>query len=499
MTFIREVRTKSGIYLHEVRSVRKNGKVVQEYVRSIGKKGSRGEVIPSKWERLKVDGVLMHGNLIPLKLVSEELGLGEVLDEWTAGKGADILALVFAHCIDPISLNRIQKFLCKVDVEYVGIGEVKTSTLRRDLDRLTESERAIHLIEEELFQKVLELYPIDPSSIFYDITSIYFNGSSCKLAKLGQNSQHIRKPQINVGLVVTQEGGFPVFHRVFDGNVADVKTLEDAARCLHEMKIENCTLIMDRGFYSRGNLTKARELGFEVIAGIPLRGGMRQKAIDAIEYIARAQNRVMLKSGYLYVREIDGEARQFVCLNDKERVSIREARYREIDDAIRLLGEGKAIKKGLRKYIIEENGSWVPDQKAIEEAELTDGAYVIMTTRKDLSAGEVIHRYFEKDRIEKAFRTLKSVLSIEPVRSWLKGQVKAHIFVCYLAYLIFSVIEWKMIQAKIDLSAMNVLEELESAYKVVLSDPVAERRWDKIVTFSKKQESILKALGYKDV
>jgi transposase len=364
---------------------------------------------------------------------------------------------------------------------------------------LTESERAIPLMEEEMFRRVLKLYPINPSSMFYDLTSIYFNGSSCKLAKPGQNSQHLRKPQINVGLVVTQEGGFPVFHRVFDGNVADVRTLEDAARCLHEMGIERCTLIMDRGFYSKKNLIRAGELGFEVIAGIPLKRGMRQKVIDAMEHLAKVQNRVMLKSGYLYVREMEGEVRQFICLNDKERVSIREARYREIDDAIRLLGEGKTIKSGLKKYITKENGKWVPNHKVIEEAELTDGVYVLMTTRQDLSVEEVIHKYFEKDRIEKAFRTLKSVLSIEPVRSWLKGQVKAHLFVCYLAYLIFSVIEWKIVQAKLDLSATGVLEELESAYKVALSDPISERKWDKIVTFSKKQESILKALGYKDV
>jgi transposase len=373
--------------------------------------------------------------------------------------------LVFAHCIDPISLNRIQKFLCRIDGEYVGIGEVKTSVLRRDLDMLTESERAIPLMEKEMFRRVLKLYPINPSLLFYDLTSIYFNGSSCKLAKPGQNSQHLRKPQINVGLVVTQEGGFPVFHRVFDGNEADVRTLEDAARCLYEMGIERCTLLMDRGFCSEKNLIRAGELGFEVIAGMPLKRGMRQKAIDAIEHLAKVQNRVMFKSGYLYVREMEGEVRQFICLNDKERVSIREAGYREIDDAIRLLGEGKAIKSGLKKYITKENGSLVPNQKVIE----------------------------------KAFRTLKSVLSIEPVRSWLKGQVKAHLFVCYLAYLIFSVIEWKIAQAKLDLSATNILEELESAYKVALSDPIAERRWDKIATFSKKQESILKALGYKDV
>ncbi len=123
--------------------------------------------------------------------------------------------------------------------------------------------------------------------------------------------------------------------------------------------------------------------------------------------------------------------RVIVCLNTSLRENIRQRRYQEITDAVEKVKEGIPIKEGLKKYINDENQI---NFDAVRESEQGDGLYIILTTTK-YSAEKVVQRYFDRDLIEKSFYSLKSILSVQPVRHWLTGRVRAHIFICYLAYL----------------------------------------------------------------
>ena len=111
---------------------------------------------------------------------------------------------------------------------------------------------------------------------------------------------------------------------------------------------------------------------------------------------------------------------------------------------------------------------------------------------KDLQK-EVVKIYFGKDLVEKAFRTLKGITQIRPVRHWLEERVKAHIFICYLSYLLLSLLQLKL--KKTEFNAINALEELDTMYKVHIKDPKTKNTFTKTVALTKKQEDILKAVN----
>ncbi len=116
---------------------------------------------------------------------------------------------------------------------------------------------------------------------------------------------------------------------------------------------------------------------------------------------------------------------------------MKESRYDEIDEAKRLLIQGKKVKPELEKYF-DEKGNL--SYQELQETEEFDGYSVIFTTAK-LSPKEIVKIYFDKDLVEKAFQSLKGIVKVQPIRHWLYNRVIAHVFICYLAYLLLIFIE----------------------------------------------------------
>jgi transposase len=177
-----------------------------------------------------------------------------------------------------------------------------------------------------------------------------------------------------------------------------------------------------------------------------------------------------------------------ICLNEKERQAIRERRYDEIDGALEGIREKKSVKEGLKKYL---RGNQI-DYEAVTEAERYDGVSAIFSSR-NLTAAEMVKAYFEKDKVEKSFRCLKGLIEMDKVRFWLANRVKGHIFVCYLAYLLMSVLEYKL--RKIGIKGPEALETLESLYRVYITDPKTKNQFIKTVALNKKQEDILQEIN----
>ena len=112
-----------------------------------------------------------------------------------------------------------------------------------------------------------------------------------------------------------------------------------------------------------------------------------------------------------------------------------------------------------------------------------------------LEKAEVVQLYFDKDLVEKAFRALKGVVKLQPIRHWLAQRVVAHVFICYLAYLLLSLLKYRLKSQGI--SPEDALDELETMYKVYLRDANNVFKISRVVTLSKRQETILKAVDRK--
>lgn len=94
--------------------------------------------------------------------------------------------------------------------------------------------------------------------------------------------------------------------------------------------------------------------------------------------------------------------------------------------------------------------------------------------------------------VEKAFQNIKGVIALRPIRHWLYDRVEGHIFICYLAYLLLSLLRYKL--KKIGMGPIEALQELESLYKVYMKDKVKGFELSKLVKLKKKQEDILRAV-----
>jgi transposase len=177
-----------------------------------------------------------------------------------------------------------------------------------------------------------------------------------------------------------------------------------------------------------------------------------------------------------------------LCLNERRQRETRESRRDEILYAQKLLAEGKAIKPGLRPFF-DTQGRLRQDK--LEAAEQFDGYSCIFSTRS-LPAEEMLSLYFNKDLVEKAFRSLKGITQLRPVRHWLAERVRAHVFLCYLAYLLLSLLRYHLRDT--DFTPEKALSELTTMYKVYLRDDQHRFRLWRTVPLSKNQELILKAI-----
>lgn len=489
MVFIREKKRGKHIYLEEVKSVRVKGKVKQVHVRYVGKKVDGKQILSGSINRAEINKVSVYGPLLILDAVAKEMGLSEILGEY----GDYLLSLAYGHCVDPGSVKKLTKWLERTDIHsLLNIPDVTYKKLLEAMDSL-EGEKG-RFIQSKIFKRLQERLHLKPKGYFYDVTNIYFYGVKCPIAKKKKKPKSLNLPQVEVGLAVTKKEGIPIFYKVFQGNIFDSKTLPDILLLFREHHIKKATIIWDRGVSSELNISDAKKVGFDVICGLALNPNLKKiaKTTLAGEEFNSIKNRVRLKNATFYVKKtpylhkgIKGIL--YICFNEKEKQRIKERRYDEIDNAIELIKQKEPFKAGIKKYLKGRGYNHM----AIREAEKTDGISTIFSTN-NLTEKEVVHSYFEKDRVEKAFRKMKSLLEMGKVRFWLKGKVEAHVGVCYLGYLLLSLVDYKL--KNLDVDAINALEIMESMYKIHITDPKTKNTFVKTVVLSEQQKKILKAI-----
>lgn len=493
MSFIRKVKVGNHTYLQEVESIWKNGKSRHKYIRTIGKEVDNKKILTGSIEHSHVSNVTIYGPLLVLDEIAKQIKLPEVLGEYSS----EILSLVYSHCVDPRSLNKMREWFERTELNH--LLNLKELTERRLVDSLDymESDERSEILQNKIFNAVNAKYQLKKSSFFYDVTNIYFFGSNCKIAKRSKSKEGGYKRIVQIGLAVTDEG-IPVFHKVFSGNIFDARTLFDVMKNLSYAGIQSPFLIWDRGVSSRINISDAKKLGFEVICGLANKGNLPDEVDAALTKtnLMSPKNRVQLKESSFYVsvknyKREDVVGYLYICLNPKQQIEQREKRLKDIWEAKTLLQKQKPIDDSLKKYF-SKNGN-LREEKINEESKY-DGISIIFTTKK-LGIYDLIRKYFEKDTVEKAFACLKGVVKIRPVRNWIAQRVKAHIFICYLSYLLISILDHKLKKKNINVTAIEALEQLETMYKIYLKDSQNGNEFVKTVMLTKQQEQILTSVN----
>src|SRR5580692_7676232 len=434
-----------------------------------------GTVIGTGPDDLEIERSLPHGHVAAALGTIRKIALDRLILSTTKDAAARRHCdLVVAMMVDRLIAPRSKLgFVRAVDQEtaisslgsVLGLGQVKEREAYEALDWLVERQSRIEI-------GLARRHLVDGVLVLYDVSSSYFEGRCCPLARYGHSRDHRGdRPQIVYGLLCTREG-LPVAVEVFDGNTADPSTLRSQIEKLKDrFAIGRLVLVGDRGM-----LTSARIREEVEPAGLAWISCLRS---DAIQKLASDDGPLQLSlfderdlAEISAPEQFPGE-RLIVCRNPwlaQERARKREALLTATErDLARVAARvqakrnpspgaaeiGRAVGAVVGKHKVAKHF-----EIEIDEAKLTyrrkpdgiahearlDGVYVVRTSvpAAALDADETVQAYKDLAQVERAFRCLKTVdLDIRPIRHWTAERVRAHIFLCMLAYHV----EWHLRRA----------------------------------------------------
>jgi transposase len=410
-----------------------------------------------------------HGHAAAVLSTLERLGLPARLDPSDSRARRAVLALIASRILEPgskLATSRgLREATCHHTLgELLGLGAVNEDDLYEAMDWLVDRQAGV---ENGLAARHLEAGTL----VLYDLTSTYFEGRHCPLAKYGYSRDERRSNlQIVFGLLSNGEG-CPVAVEVFAGNTADPRTVAAQVKKLRErFQLERIILVGDRGMLTQ----KRIEEDLQEHEGLQWVTALRAPQIQALMAQGAIQMSLFDEQNLLEITHPDypGE-RLIVCRNPllaRERARTRtelieaaEKKLKEIEVATKrprqpvrgadkisyLVGKALAaskVEKYFRWTATDAGLNWERNPERIQRDAALDGIYVLRTNVavEQLDREQTVLAYKRLARVERAFRSLKSVdLNVRPIHHRLPDRVRAHVFLAMLAYYV----EWHMRQA----------------------------------------------------
>src|SRR6266436_517548 len=411
---------------------------------------------------------LPHGHAAAVLGCLRNLQLDSILDPVPSHHRDLVLAMIAARILDPASKLATARGLHSDTLhsslgELLHVGSADEAELYQAMDWLLPRQSRI---EQELAKRQLS----NGGLVLYDLTSTYFEGRHCALAKLGHSRDNKSgNPQIVFGLL-TNAQGCPVAVEVFTGNTADPKTVvAQVDKLRHRFGLSDVVLVGDRGMITSARIRQ----DLPAAHGIQWISALRANQIQKLAKDGQLQMSLFDQTDLVEIAHPDfpGE-RLIACFNPllaeeraRKRPDLLAATEKQLE---KIAAATQRVKRPLRgkqniglragkilhrykmgkhfQLRIEEDSFHYQRKTAnIEREKSLDGIYVIRTnvTKDVLSSQQVVASYKSLSGVERAFRSLKTVdLQVRPIHHRLPDRVRAHILLCMLAYYV----EWHMRQ-----------------------------------------------------
>lgn len=450
------------------RTYREGGKVRNETVGNVShlpaelveliRRYLRGERFLSVEESFEVEQSLPHGHVEAALQMARRLELARLLDRTPSRERTLCLAMLIERVLSPASKLATARSLSDSTLaSELGIEGADEDDLYRALDWLHERQAAI---ERRLARRHLR----PGEHALYDVSSSYFEGRCCPLAQLGYSRDRRRGSlQLVYGLLCDRRGR-PLASEVFPGSLHDDQTVPDRLAALRErFGCERLVLCVDRGMVTEANLAAIGQAGFAFISAL------RAPQVKRLAKQGQLQLSLLDELNLAEIESSDfpGE-RLVVCRNPlvgAERSRKRESLLVATEEALRAI-EGRVargtlrgtaeiglavgavwnryrVRKHFRVEIADDSLRVERKQQEIAAEAALDGIYILRTSvpEAELEAPEVVRSYKQLAQVERAHRTLKGPdLELRPIHHRLEQRVRAHVFLCALAYYL----EWHL-------------------------------------------------------
>jgi transposase len=486
-------------------------------------------------ERSRSFGAVWLGWFLWRALKLDDL-LGELLasSRETVSWSEVIALLVIGRLCEPSSelhvAERWYRTTALEDLLGLAVEDIYDERLYRALDRLLPHKEAI---EKHLVKRLGELFELDYDLLLYDVTSTYFEGiADPAIAKRGYSRDH--RPdcvQVNIALVVSREG-MPLGYEIFAGNTTDVSTVQQIVEGMeNKFGKVNRVWVMDRGMVSAENIAWLNSTGRRYVIG------------TARSELGRFAKQIAEKTDWRQIREDievkichgpDGSETFVLCrsLSRSEKEKAMHERFsKRIEAGLQSLGRrieksqvaldrgvlerqiGRLLERNSRasaRYSIaltEDQATpagvklkWSSRQEWEDWAKLSEGTYILRSNIHHWSDQELWKTYIQLSEAEAAFRIHKSDLCLRPIWHHKQDRIKAHILICFLAYVLWKTLQQWQSRAGLGDSPRTILTELSRIHSADIVLPLAdgskrELRLRCVVRPDREQQLLLQRLG----
>ena len=510
--FARVKKSGKHQYLQIVENRKVKGKVIQRVIATIGRmdqlqEKDRVETLIRSLSRFSEKILLIlsgksdiHagcekiGPALIFERLWEELGIKKVIDELLSNRKFefDVERAIFLTVLHRLFVSGSDRSCEKWHRDYKinGVEGLSLHHLYRAMSFLGEQrEDQSHatpfsprctkdLIEENIFWERRDLFT-GLDLVFFDTTSIYFEGSGGdSLGQKGHSKDH--RPDLNqmvVGALIDHKGK-PVCCEMWPGNTADVKTLIPVIdRVRSRFNTGQFCIVADRGMISAENVKELEQRQIPYIFGTRMR---KVKEIKEDVLSSPGRYREVRPEGSsskhpapLKVKEVVFNGKRYVvCLNHKQ--ARKDARDRQaivdaLQEKIKTNPKGLIGNKGYRKYLTIERDSVSLNQDKIQWESRFDGKWVL-TTNTEFSAEHIALKYKELWQVEQVFRDVKSVLETRPVYHQKDENIRGHVFCSFLALVLRKELDRRLQEAGQSFEWAEIKQDLKALQEVAIED-----------------------------
>jgi transposase len=491
------------------RSIRKGATVTHETLGNLShlpdhlidiiKRSLKGETFVPAAETFRTTRTLPHGHVEAVLTMIRKLGLEDLIASKPSRQRQLVFAMITERLLFPSSkLANTRHWRDTTLAEELDVVDATEHDLYDAMDWLLARQGAIE-------KKLARRHFGDGALVLYDVTSSYYEGKTCPLARFGHDRDGKTGRPIIVYGTLTDADGRPVAVQVYPGNTADPKTVPDQVETLTKrFGLSRVVLVGDRGMLTQTQIdTLKKHPGLGWVSALRS-GAIRRLLADGILIRETLETERLAE---ITSPEFPGE-RLMACYNPQlaeqrrhkrqELLAATEAQLKALAASVARPGGPlqKAAEIGVRagKIInhykmakhftltIRDQGlEWARKRDAIQKEELLDGIYVIRTSEpaERLSAADGVRSYKRLTLVEQAFRCLKGIdLLVRPIYHHTAERVRAHILLCLLAYYV----EWHLRQKWEPL----LFEDEELALDRNRRDPVAPAKASKSALQKKK-------------
>ena len=449
----------------------------------------RGEPLRPAGELFEAIRSLPHGHVQAVSVAMQRLGFSQLLSARAQPERDLVCAMVAARILAPhTKLATTRWWHTTTLAADFGVAAASEDDLYAAMDWLLQRQGTI--------QKKLTARHLSAGSlVLYDLSSSYFEGTTCPLAKLGYSRDRRRGTlQVNYGLL-TDVRGCPVAVSVHEGNTADSQTfLPEVQRLRTEFGIERMVMVGDRGMIAQKAIDAMRDTD-----GIGWITALKSVSIRALIEQGQLQLGLFDERNLLELSSPDYPGERLVACRNPELAKLRAHKREELLCATeknlekiktrvvagKLTGQDKIgvrvgqvnnqykVAKHFALTIGETAFSYQRKHDSIAAEAALDGLYLIRTSvsATQMDAAECVRNYKALANVERAFRTLKTIdLKVRPIHHRTADRVRAHIFLCMLAYYV----EWHMREAWRELLFADTEQQAKAT-----RDPVAPAKRSK--------------------